>query len=199
VFFAISWKSDTPSGTQRSYQEHELDALRAQAQFLRSGGGGAGLTNPDSFAERLRTLGQEFDDAGIEMTAILQVPEGFRVSGIADGVYRTQLCFFSELEEASEAHRSKRGSGGGRRPEDIDPYLAVTVGAAVFTRDNQRLGKVADLQARSIKVGTPLLQSDFWLPAACISSATRGESVLLSIAKDELPKFRRKVPPRERK
>src|SRR4051794_25299333 len=120
VFFAISWKSDTPAGAQRSYQEHELDALRAQAQFLRRGGGGGDVTRIDSLAETMRTLGQEFDDAGIEMTAILQVPEGFRVSGIANGVYRTQLCFLSELEEASAAHRSKRGSGGGRRPEDID-------------------------------------------------------------------------------
>src|SRR6188508_2916714 len=95
VFFAISWKSESPSGVQRSYQEHELDALRAQAQFLRGGGGGSGVTRTDSLAEVLRTLGQEFDDAGIEMTAIVQVPEGFRVSGIANGVYRTQLCFLS--------------------------------------------------------------------------------------------------------
>jgi hypothetical protein len=193
VFLAISWQSARPGGAQRSYQEHELDALRAQARFLRTGGGGP--VRETSFAELMRTLGQELDEVGMELTALIQEGEGFRVSGIDEGIYRTRLCFFSELYEASARHRAKRGTGREKDPEEIDPFLGVSVGAPVFTKDNQRVGKVGAVTGRSFKVDTPFLQKDFWLPSTCIAGAAYGQPVLLSVYKSELDPIKRANPP----
>jgi hypothetical protein len=195
AFLAIMWASDRPGGEQRSYQEHELDALRAQARFLRRGGGGSGVAADGSFAELLRTLGQELDEVGMELTALVQETDGFRVSGVQDGRYRTQLCFFSELEEATAFHRAKRGTGEERDPHEIDPFLGVSIGAPVFTRDNQRLGKVGSISGRAFKVKTSFLQSDYWLQSIYVAAAAAGEPVLLSIHKSELERHKQANPP----
>src|SRR5881296_3005892 len=65
AFLAVSWKQRTPGAGQRAYQEHELEALRAQARELRKGTAGNPL---GALAEMLRTLGQELDRKQVEVT-----------------------------------------------------------------------------------------------------------------------------------
>ena len=108
VFLSVSWGSQADAG-HRAYQEHDLEALRAQARAMRRGIGGN--TESGSLTELLRTVGQQLDRDHIEMNAIFQESEGFRVSGIRQGRYRTGLCFTSELLEMSAELRTTRGTG----------------------------------------------------------------------------------------
>jgi hypothetical protein len=188
-FLAVSWKTEGLSDAARSYREPQLATLRAQAQFLRSGGV-PGATSVESLAELFRTLGQELDDAGIEMTAVNQVPGGFRVSGIRNGVYETHTVYLAELREASARHRLKRGTGGGRKPQEIDPFLGVRPGLPVTTRDNVAVGKVGDVQGRSFRVKTPLLQRDFWLAGSHVTEASPGRGVRLSLYRSDLDRHK---------
>ena len=177
---------------RRYLQDHELSVLRAQAQSLRSGQGGP--TTGGSMAEWLRTLGQELDEARIEMMAIAEDERGFRVSGISNGRYHPQHAFWYELEEAISRHRAKRGSGGGRSAEEIDPYLGVSQGAPVLTRDDERVGSVGATRNRWLQVKTPLFRRNYWLPATCVASARLGQPVHLALVKEEIREHSRKAP-----
>jgi hypothetical protein len=64
----------------------------------------------------------------------------------------------------------------------------------VFTRDNQRIGKVAERRGRSFKVKAPFFQRSFWLPSSCLRSAGPGEPVLLNVSRAEVELHRRKSP-----
>jgi hypothetical protein len=69
------------------------------------------------------------------------------------------------------------------RAPETDPFLRLTVGVTVYTDDGQKIGTVKEIQGRYFKVGTGLLQRDFWLPADCIESAVAGEPVALPFSK----------------
>jgi hypothetical protein len=184
-FIAVSWKTEALAEGVRSYREQQLATLRAQAQFLRSGGV-RGAQNVESLTELLRTLGQELDDARMEMVRVTQVTGGFRVAGIRDGVYEVQTVYLGELRQASARHRLKRGTGGGRKPQEIDPFLGVAKGMPVTTRDNRKLGNVADVQGRSFKVGTRFLQRDYWLLASHVTEASQARGVRLSLSSEQI-------------
>jgi hypothetical protein len=181
---AVSYRVGAAESSSRYYQDYDLDALRAKAQFLRTGG--AGAARAGALAELLRTLGQELDEAGIEWTAVAQTAEGFRVSGVWHGQYHTQHVFRYELESSSAQRRAARGAGGGRPAEEIDPFVGVSVGAPVVTRDRNRLGKVGAVSGRSLEVKTPVFHRDFWVSDRYVASARPGGPVVLSVAKAEL-------------
>ena len=67
-----------------------------------------------------------------------------------------------------------------------DPILRVTVGMPIYTDDGQKIGAVKEVLVNAFKVGTPLLQRDYWLAADTIKSATPGEAVMLAIDKAHL-------------
>ena len=192
-FIAVSWKNEAFADGSRSYREPQLATLRAQAQFMRSGGLHA-ATNLESLTELLRTLGQELDEARMEMLRITQVTGGFRVSAVRNGVYEAQTVYLAELREASARHRLKRGTGGGRKAQEIDPFLGVTPGMRVTTRDNNLIGKVGDVQGRSFKVKTPMLQRDYWLLASHVSEASPLRGVRLTLDRTQVQKQKQATP-----
>jgi hypothetical protein len=197
VFLAVSWQGASTEQGHRAYQEHDLEALRAHARALRQPASTAPRVSDGTLAELLRTLGQQLDEDDVEMHAIHQENDGFRVSGVVAGRYRTGLRFTSELLEMSAERRAARGTGVDT-PIQVDPFGLVTVGAPVFTRDNQRLGKVGEVRGRSFRVETGFLKRDFWLPASSIESVSEGEPVLLMLAKaavDDVKRYEAPVVP----
>jgi len=76
-----------------------------------------------------------------------------------------------------------------------EPFLRVTVGSLVFTSDQYKIGTVKERRGGAIKVGTPLLQRDYWLPAGTIRSAIPDAQVILWIAKPELEQHKLAQPP----
>src|SRR4051812_33128759 len=83
VFLAVSWAQAGASAGQRAYQEKDLEGLREQARAMRKGN--AGGTPAGSMGELLRTLGQDLDEADVEVAGIAQEADGFRVSGSSRG------------------------------------------------------------------------------------------------------------------
>ena len=71
-----------------------------------------------------------------------------------------------------------------------DPFMRLTKGVAVYTDDEQKLGTVKEIQGRYFKVGTGLLQKDFWLPAECVESAVAGEPVMLPFSKTQVDQYK---------
>jgi len=195
VFLAITWGSRADAG-HRAYQEHDLEALRAQARAMRRGGGGAS-TDSGSLTELMRTLGQQLDRDQIEMNSIYQEPDGFRVSGIRQGRYRTGLCYTSELLETSAERRTARGTGVDVPLVRADPFEQVVLGGPVFTRDNQRLGRLSEVRGRYFRVEPGFLQRPYWLAAETVGSAAADEPVILSINKVDVFERRLKELPKE--
>jgi hypothetical protein len=78
---------------------------------------------------------------------------------------------------------------------DPDPFLHITIGSPIYTRDYEKLGTVKELRGNTFKVGTPLLQRDFWLDAAVVRSAASDGAVMLVIDKADLGDHKRKEPP----
>ena len=64
-----------------------------------------------------------------------------------------------------------------------DPFEKVEVGVPVFTRDNQRLGKVGEVRGRFLRVEPGFLQRSYWVPADTVGSAEASEPVILGINK----------------
>ncbi len=75
-----------------------------------------------------------------------------------------------------------------------DPFLRLTVGAPVYTDDDEKLGTVKEIQNRHFKIDTPLFHRDYWLPVACIEAAVPGEIVVLAIPKTALDEFKTREP-----
>jgi len=112
-FLAVSWETGSAGGEQRSYVEQDLEALREQAREMRKGGSG----NPaGSLAELLRTLGQQLDANAIDINTIVQEPDGFRVSGVADGRYFRELYETEQLLAIANKRRIGRGSRNAEAP-----------------------------------------------------------------------------------
>jgi hypothetical protein len=76
-----------------------------------------------------------------------------------------------------------------------EPILRVTVGSPIFTCDEQKIGTVKERRGTAFKVGTPLLQRDFWLRAEEVADATPDGAVYLTVTKAEIPSHRLKEPP----
>jgi hypothetical protein len=76
-----------------------------------------------------------------------------------------------------------------------EPFLRVTVGSPVFSSDERKLGSVKERRNNAFKVGTPLLQRDYWLPAGTIRSAIPDGAVVLWVAWTELEEFKLAQPP----
>jgi len=76
------------------------------------------------------------------------------------------------------------------RTTSADPFLRLTVGVPVYTDDEHKLGTVKEIQGRHFKVGTGLLQRDYWLPAECVETAVAGEAVVLPFSKDQLDTYK---------
>src|SRR4051794_15878062 len=91
AFVAISWQQGVGNAAQRFYNDLDLQELRAQARELRGGGRGSG-----GRAELLRVLGQDLDAQKMELNGIVEDPDGYRVSGIAE---RRYLNLYYSLEE----------------------------------------------------------------------------------------------------
>jgi hypothetical protein len=147
-----------------------------------------------SLAEIMRTLGQELDEAGLEAIGVVQESDGFRVSGVAGGRYASEFFPTSDLLEQSTQRRERRGSGSvGARP--VDPFPGVTVGLAVVTQDDHRIGKVAEVQGRYFRVEAGILQRDFWLPAECVATVEPDHRVLLSPNRGQLEPYKSRIRP----
>src|SRR5256885_54711 len=83
AFVSVAWPEGPAHEGHTSYQEHDLEQLRARGREMRQGlsaGGPVSLR-----AELLRTLGQELDQKGIEMMSVVEEADGLLVSGSAAG------------------------------------------------------------------------------------------------------------------
>ena len=70
------------------------------------------------------------------------------------------------------------------------PILRVTVGAPIYTRDEQKVGKVKDIRGHAFLVETGLLKRDFWLTGEAIETAIPEEAVILSVDESELGDYK---------
>jgi hypothetical protein len=66
------------------------------------------------------------------------------------------------------------------------PILRVTIGAPVYTADDQKLGKVKATSGTHFQVETGLFQKDYWLSGEVVAEAVPDHSVILSVDKTEL-------------
>jgi len=173
AFLSVFWDAGAPGADQRAYQEHDLEALRAAAREMRSGSGG----NPGgSLAEMLRTLGQELDANQVDLSRVAEVATGFEVSGEAGGKYFRRVYMTEELVGLGAQRRAARPTG-------ILLLKRVSMGADVYAKDDQRLGKLKDIRGNFFRIATPFLQRDYWLPGDCVASVGPGERVLLWVTK----------------
>lgn len=65
-------------------------------------------------------------------------------------------------------------------------YLTVTVGSAVRTLDDQKVGTVSELRGSYFKIKTGFMQRDFWLRTDCVRTAVPNETVMLNVPKSGL-------------
>ena len=78
---------------------------------------------------------------------------------------------------------------------ESEPLLRITIGSPIYTRDYVKIGEVKELDGNRFKVGTPLLQRNFWLDAAVVRLAAPDGAVMLTIDKAELGEHKRKEAP----
>jgi hypothetical protein len=76
-----------------------------------------------------------------------------------------------------------------------DPLLRVTVGSPIFSRDDQKIGKVEEIRGLRLKVDGGLWRH-FWLDAKAVAEAVPDLSVTLGVDKANLDGFKVKEPPR---
>ena len=146
-------------------------------------------------AELLRTLGQELDRDGVDVSGIVQQEAGFLVSGTIEGRYTRKLYGNEELRELSEARRTARSLSTSTDGAADAPVGSALLGAPVITADEQHVGKVKEVRGQFFRVDAGFLQRDFWLSADCVVSAIPGEQVLLEISKASLNQHKRHNPP----
>jgi len=75
------------------------------------------------------------------------------------------------------------------------PILRVTAGSPIYTRDDQKIGKVKEVRGQYFKVETGLFQRDYWLSAESVESAVPNEVVTLAVGKAELDAYKVAAPP----
>ena len=72
---------------------------------------------------------------------------------------------------------------------DPEPRLRVTVGASVYTSDDQKIGRVKEIRGGAIKVDAPL-RRDYWVRTEGIASAIPGDSVVLGVDRAHLSEIK---------
>jgi hypothetical protein len=189
TFLLVTWPEGPAHEGHTSYQEHDLEDLRARARDMRTGVSAGGPLSKR--AERLRTLGQELDERRIEMMSVVEETDGFLVSGSADGKYVRQLFATRDLLALSAGRRAMRGFSVSTGPASSMPDVAI--GTPIFSQDNWRAGSVKQILGDRFEVKAPALQRDYWLPATSVANATR-ESVLLCITRDQIDEIRSRSP-----
>jgi hypothetical protein len=105
TYLRVSWETFTGGADLRYLEDLDLSSLRAEAQALRRG---QARSPGGSLAEMLRTLGQELDEAQVNVATIAQERGSFRVSGQANGHYFREVYFEDQLMTLSFQRRSKR-------------------------------------------------------------------------------------------
>ena len=67
------------------------------------------------------------------------------------------------------------------------PILRVSVGAPVYTRDEQKIGTVKDIRGQAFQVEPGgLFKRSYWLPGDTVEMAVPEEAVILSASQDQL-------------
>jgi hypothetical protein len=66
------------------------------------------------------------------------------------------------------------------------PMLRVTVGTPVYSKDGEKVGKIAEVRGQAFKVETGLLQKDYWLSGASVAEAAPDAAVTLVADKNEI-------------
>ena len=187
AYVGVSWQTPDPGAprSQHAWQESELDELRASARALRQGS-----TGPvGSLVELLRTIGQELDIEGVDLSSIRRDHRAFHVSGELEGKHFQAQYQTKDLVAIAAARRAARGqspatpatvAGKSRaRAELHHSFFGVTVGAQVYAEDGELIGEVTDIRNRYFKVTKPP-HEDCWLPAESVGSVRRNGDVLLS-------------------
>jgi len=175
-FLAVSWDSANAGASQRSYLERQLGDLREEARTFRQGDAPVG-----SLVELLRTIGQELDNADVELSGIIREPTTFQVSGVAAGRHYHTTYRTKDLVAIAAARRERRGKPGldgtvSSAPPADDSFVGVEVGAEVFTEKRELLGEVVEIRGRYFRVGRDFLGREYWLPAESVASiGARGE------------------------
>jgi hypothetical protein len=193
TFLSVEWGHPSSHTQTRSYQEHHLADLLAQARAMRTGSGEG--TPSASLGELLRTLGQELDRANVEANGIVQEPTGFRVSGIQGGRYFRQFYRTSELLQLSRARREARGRGASTGSSDPGGSPQMAVGLRVFTQDGTELGTVSEVAGQAFKVDDPSHSFGFWLRVQRVATVAPGEWAQLDFPHAQLDRHRTWTPP----
>jgi len=71
------------------------------------------------------------------------------------------------------------------------PILRVTVGAPIYTADDQKLGKVKAINGNFFQVETGVFHKDYWLSGETVTEAVPDHSVQLGFNKEELDTHKR--------
>ena len=100
----VSWDQGGAS-QRRSYSELKIKQLQEAARRMR---GDPSFVQIGPRAEILRTLGQELDEAHMEVQGIIEEEGGYRVSGTADRRYVNHLYTLAELQVNSQDRRVLR-------------------------------------------------------------------------------------------
>jgi hypothetical protein len=192
AYLAVTWGMP-PGGSlsgQRAYQEHDLRSLRAEARAMRQGSEGP----VGSLVELLRTIGQELDREGLEVSSVRRNERAFYVSTASGGRHRQYQYRTKDLVAIAAARRAMRGrplpAPPSEQTDDIrDPFIGVVIGARVYTEDGALIGQVLDIRSRYFKIAATPRDEGCWLPAESVGSVTRAGDVLLSPISSETDKL----------
>jgi hypothetical protein len=187
AYLAVAWDAPGGSGpSQRAFQEHHLNELRAEAQGMRQGAEGP----VGSLVELLRIIGQELDQECVDLSSIRRDERAFHVSGAREGRHYQAEYRTKDLVAIGAARRAARGRAP-VQPEreevaavperhDADGLFGLMVGARVYDEDGELIGQVMDIRSRYFKVAKTVLDDGYWLPAESVGSITTSGDVLLS-------------------
>jgi hypothetical protein len=168
-FMSVSWDSPLPGEKERSYREQQIEDLRTQARALRHDD----ETPVGPVVELLRTIGQELDDAEVELSAVIRDAQAFQVSGVSAGRHYRTTYRTKDLVAIAAGRRARRGQAPlatGPSSAQGDSFVGVEVGAQVFTEDKELLGRVTEIRGRYFRVGKDFLGEEYWLPAESVAS-----------------------------
>jgi hypothetical protein len=188
AYLAVAWDSPNSGSapSERAYQDHHLNDLRAEARGMRQGAEGP----VGSLVELLRIVGQELDRERVDLSSIRRDERAFHVSGSRDGRHYQAEYRTKDLVVIGANRRAARGQSPAR-PEreqvaaepERDPgrrLYGVVIGARVFDEEGELIGQVTDVRSRYFKVAKNLRDEGYWLPAESIGAITHGGDVLLS-------------------
>jgi hypothetical protein len=78
------------------------------------------------------------------------------------------------------------------RDTDIETFDEIPIGAEIFTRDNDQIGRVREVRGDHFKVSVAR-QPDYWLPQTTIAS-TEGNVITLTFTRTSLNDFKQSEP-----